>query len=30
MAALNAGLTLAGGLVAGWLGIVCARELLGR
>jgi CrcB protein len=30
VAALNAGLTLAGGLAAGWLGLVCARELLGR
>ena len=30
MAALNAGLTIAGGFAAGWLGLVCARQLLGQ
>ena len=29
-AALNAALTIAGGFAAGWLGLVCARQLLGR
>jgi len=29
-AMLNVGATLAGGLVAGWLGLVLARELIGR
>jgi CrcB protein len=29
-AALNAALTIAGGFIAGWLGLVCARQLLGR
>src|SRR5262245_3621132 len=29
-AALNVGITLVGGFVAGWLGLVVARELLGR
>ena len=29
-AMVNIGLTLAGGLVAGWLGLVTAREVLGR
>jgi CrcB protein len=29
-AGLNAALTVAGGLAAGWLGLVAARELLGR
>lgn len=29
-AVVNVGLTLLGGLMAGWLGLVTARELLGR
>ncbi len=29
-AALNAVVTIAGSFAAGWLGLVCARELLGR
>ena len=29
-AALNAGLTIAGGFAAGWLGLVCARQILGQ
>ncbi|HEX7036586.1 MAG TPA: fluoride efflux transporter CrcB [Pseudomonadales bacterium] len=29
-AALNAVATIAGAFAAGWLGLVCARELLGR
>lgn len=28
--AINALVTIAGGLAAGWLGLVCARQLLGR
>ena len=27
---VNVGLTVIGGLVAGWLGLVAAREVLGR
>ena len=30
MAALNAALTIAGGFAAGQLGLLCARQLLGR
>ncbi len=29
-AAANLGLTVVGGFVAGWLGLVCARQLLGQ
>ena len=29
-AGLNAGLTIVGGFAAGWLGLVCARQLLGQ
>jgi CrcB protein len=29
-AALNAALTIAGGFVAGWLGILCANQFLGN
>jgi fluoride ion exporter CrcB/FEX len=29
-AALNLALTVLGGLMAGWLGLVTAREILGR
>ena len=29
-AALNLALTLLGGLIAGWLGLITAREILGR
>lgn len=29
-AALNMMLTLIGGFTAGWLGLICARQLLGR
>jgi fluoride exporter len=29
-AALNAGLTVLGAFAAGWLGMLCARQLLGR
>ena len=29
-AALNVALTLLGGFMAGWLGLVTAREILGR
>jgi CrcB protein len=29
-AALNASLTILGAFVAGWLGMLCARQLLGR
>ena len=29
-AALNAGLTIGGGFAAGWLGLVCARQILGQ
>jgi CrcB protein len=30
LAALNITVTVAGALLAGWLGLVCARQLLGR
>jgi CrcB protein len=30
LAALNATATIGGAFVAGWLGMVCARQLLGR
>jgi CrcB protein len=30
LAALNATATLVGALIAGWLGMLCARQLLGR
>ncbi|MGH9374437.1 MAG: fluoride efflux transporter CrcB [Vicinamibacterales bacterium] len=29
-AALNAGLTILGAFAAGWLGLLCARQLVGR
>ena len=29
-AALNAGLTILGAFTAGWLGLLCARQVLGR
>jgi hypothetical protein len=29
-AAINAGLTIIGGLVAGWAGLLCGRLVVGR